>query len=104
MAIRDYQSYCRDSLSILSLINDGQSCWNHPNKIVRSIHRCLTKEWEVLSIHAYRERNRAANWIANRSLSLTHGFHFLDTSPSGLVEILRNDDIGVAMPHAIVYV
>ena len=65
----------------------------------RKVLKWLDREWIVKANQAFRKDNRAADWLANHSFSLTFGNHIWSSPPPGLLKLLRYDDMGVALPH-----
>ena len=60
------------------------------------IRRLLGLDWEVRVQHVHREGNRAADFLANLGHILPLGFHLLQDAHNDVVEILKQDIIGVS--------
>lgn len=61
----------------------------------------VRQEWEVVVEHCYREANGAADWLANLGVNLDQKLLILESIPSELREILREDLSGVARPRMV---
>ncbi|XP_038687586.1 uncharacterized protein LOC119986972 [Tripterygium wilfordii] len=91
-----------DSLVVASWLQDG--CV--PNiPISNLIYKCcdlLKKDWEVNICHVLREGNRCADLLANLALKHDRGVLVLHQPPVDIIEMLREDVIGVSWPIRVV--
>ncbi|XVF66406.1 hypothetical protein PTKIN_Ptkin10aG0033000 [Pterospermum kingtungense] len=60
----------------------------------RKMQGLLAKEWKVSVVHALRESNMVANWLAKRGRQLPLGCHEFDCPPLELLNLLLADHIG----------
>ena len=72
--------------------------------IIMQIKGMLGRDWEVTTVHVYREVNCVADWLVNYGLTrelLDKGFDVLEDPPSGLYHLLYYDLIGSNIPRLI---
>ena len=85
-----------DSTSAIALIhNTNAEC--HPYaSVLKHVQSLLQRAWVVKIQHIYRERNRAADFLASLGHGLQLGVCFYDLPPIGLASFLREDVAGIS--------
>ncbi|XP_072074464.1 uncharacterized protein [Arachis hypogaea] len=91
-----------DSKIAFQILSKREERDNHPETIIRSISQLIQRDWNVKLCHTYREGNKSADWLAKESLQACLGFHFIDTMPTGLRNIIDDDARGVSLPRFII--
>lgn len=88
-----------DSANAINLIQKPTLLDFHPlNALVRSCSKLMKLIGSCSIHHIYREKNYAADALANWSYNLAMGDCILDESPSWLGNILLDDDLGILDP------
>ena len=93
-----------DSKVVVGLINEESVRVNRNYNIIMQIKGMLGRDWEVTTVHVYREANCVADWLANYGLTrdlLDRGSDVLDEPPSGLYPLLYYDLIGSTVTRSI---
>ncbi|MED6185077.1 hypothetical protein PIB30_053535, partial [Stylosanthes scabra] len=88
-----------DSLEAVELINKAriEDVWFSP--IVKDIVGHLRRPWEVLINHVNRLANSGADFLAKKGLKGSEDLEFINSPPSEMRDLLRDDFVGVVMPH-----
>ncbi|KAL4305782.1 hypothetical protein AHAS_Ahas16G0112700 [Arachis hypogaea] len=89
-----------DSKIAFQILSKREERDNHPETIIRSISQLIQRDWNVKFCHTYREGNKSIDWLVKESLQACLGFHFIDTMPTGLRNII-DDARGVSLPRFI---
>lgn len=85
-----------DSLSALSLINDGVSPFHPFAPLIEEIHmlRCMQRTLSCFK-HILREGNEFADWMAKIGASLDHDLQVWEDCPPQLQSVILADVLGV---------
>ncbi|CAN1840954.1 Putative ribonuclease H protein At1g65750 [Linum perenne] len=90
-----------DSRTALALLTDpGEVTHNHSLEVLQ-FRELLTREWEVILKHVYREANHAADFLANPGHQLSYGVHLIRTSDCNLGFHLLYDSLGISESRPI---
>ncbi|KAF7837746.1 uncharacterized protein G2W53_006228 [Senna tora] len=86
----------------MELVENG-TVVNHPcSGPVQRIRDLMKRNWDVILVHAFREANRAADFMAKLSHKLTESLHCFDYPHERLSFILADDLSGHLMPRLCV--
>ncbi|XVF64687.1 hypothetical protein PTKIN_Ptkin09bG0187700 [Pterospermum kingtungense] len=67
------------------------------SKFDGEIRALLLRSWEVQFVHVFKEGNRAADVLANESLSFARDLRIVDFPSSQLQKVLPKDKVGVGL-------
>ncbi|XP_074301095.1 uncharacterized protein LOC141632448 [Silene latifolia] len=91
-----------DNSPCVNLINEEQLVSNSLKFIVKRCKDLIAEgHWRIKLEHSYREANRAADFLANKGVNSSTLITHLDSPPSELSPILREDIFGVDIPRVI---
>ncbi|CAN1293336.1 Putative ribonuclease H protein At1g65750, partial [Linum perenne] len=68
---------------------------------ILAFREIISRDWEVVTRHVYREANRAADFLANRGHSFALGTHEFSVSNASFGHVLLSDILGISTPHFI---
>ncbi|CAI0550240.1 unnamed protein product, partial [Linum tenue] len=90
----------KDSAAAIALLQSDQT--SHPHHtLVNSIKRQLNQQWEVHIMHAFRESNYVADYLASVGHSIRIGIRFVDNPSATLNHWLYFDLLGLQTPRII---
>ena len=93
-----------DSSVAIGLINGNRVSMDRNYNIIMQIKDILGRDWEVKTLHVYREANSVVDWLANYGLTrdvVDMDSDVLAGPPSGLYTLLYYDLIGSIIPRLI---
>ncbi|KAI5322640.1 hypothetical protein L3X38_031712 [Prunus dulcis] len=91
-----------DSMTVVQLIKQHVPSCLHPCTGVIASCVALMSKFEFVELtHVYRERNAAADCLANWSLNMDLGGCFFDEAPAWISSILIDDLLGAVKPRMI---
>ncbi|KAL4299363.1 hypothetical protein AHAS_Ahas17G0093400 [Arachis hypogaea] len=73
----------------------------HPNSVIRKINNWVKRQWKMKFKHILREGNIVVDWLAKKSLKTDPGYHFIETPPTEIRNLLSDDCRGVAIPRSV---
>lgn len=88
-----------DSLVLVDLLKNGA----HSPRYISLLHKheLLQRNWRAVVKHIFKEANRFTDKLANMGLQGILGVQWLTNPPLQLLDILRQDFVGVAMPRNV---
>ena len=93
-----------DSRVVVGIINEDNVRVDRNYNMIMKIRELLGKDWEVKTLHVYRETNCVADWLTNFRLTrdlLDRGADNITDPPAGLYILIYYDLIGSTIPHLI---
>ncbi|CAL8075943.1 unnamed protein product [Prunus armeniaca] len=91
-----------DSMTVVQLIKQHVPSCLHPCTGVIASCVALMSKFEFVELtHVYRERNAAADCLANWSLNMDIGVCYFDEAPVWISSILIDDLLGPVKPRMI---
>ncbi|KAL9419174.1 hypothetical protein AB3S75_037017 [Citrus x aurantiifolia] len=90
-----------DSLCVTQLISKQVVVPNEFYALVGAIREIISRNWQVVITHIYREANSAADFMANTAHSYPQGLHLFSSPPVGIFSIIVQDLLGVTKPRLI---
>ncbi|KAL1372141.1 hypothetical protein AAHE18_01G182200 [Arachis hypogaea] len=90
-----------DSKSAVETLVHKEKIEEHPEALVRSIGEFIKRDWQIKIKHTYRKGNRAADWLAKKSLDIYLEFVFINQPPGELRRILGEDIRGTMLPRLV---
>ena len=93
-----------DSRVVVGIINGDSVRVDRNYNLIMKIRDLLGRDWEVKTLHVYREANCVADWLANFGLTrslLDRGSDIITDPPAGTYNLLYYDLIGSTIPRLI---
>ena len=93
-----------DSRVVIGLMQGDTPSMDRNYTLTMQIRDMLERDWEIQTVHIFREANCVADWLANYGLSrdvLDSQTDVLTDPPSGLYTLLYYDLIGSTIPRLI---
>ncbi|KAL9417260.1 hypothetical protein AB3S75_040274 [Citrus x aurantiifolia] len=90
-----------DSLCVTQLISKRVVVPNEFYSVVVAIRELISRNWQVVITHIYREANSAADFMANMAHTYPQGLHLFSSPPVGIFSIIVQDLFGVTKPRLI---
>ncbi|KAJ1384838.1 Ribonuclease H superfamily, partial [Sesbania bispinosa] len=91
-----------DSILVVKLISGDASLNHHCSNLLKWIKGIMQDNISFHLSHAYRESNRAADYLVEMGHSRPIGIHFYDSPPLSLRSIMLEDCRGVCFPRFVV--
>ncbi|CAL1367787.1 unnamed protein product [Linum trigynum] len=90
-----------DSTTAISIIKNWKDSNHSHGLLVGKIGSLLSREWEVVISHVYREKNVVADFLASKGHSLPFGTHCFDVYDPNLEHWLMYDVMGITTTRSI---
>ncbi|CAI0550251.1 unnamed protein product [Linum tenue] len=84
----------------LLLRRDGDV--NRHSAVLRRFQALLSRDWQVVISHIYREGNYCADYIASRGHSMSFGLHEFPITDPSLCNWILYDVQGISEPRLVV--
>ncbi|CAI0447820.1 unnamed protein product [Linum tenue] len=90
-----------DSATAVAIIKNCADDEHRHGLLAQHAFNLLSRDWDVVVSHVYREGNRTADYLASLGHSLPFGTHHVDVCSPDLCRWLDYDVMGISQPRLI---
>ena len=93
-----------DFTVVVGIINGDSVRVDRNYNLIMKIRELMDRDWEVKTLHVYREANCVADWLANFGLTrdlIDRGSDIITDPSAGIYTLLYYDLIGSTIPRLI---